>query len=123
MAIADIRTAWQLGSMDRTEEAIAIAREYLSEHLSPFEAASRMQGIGVSSLPCWASTGGPHGPLSSSYGAADVADDWHFLGDDVEQWHDHVREQKRTEPATAEERWRGRIETACRMLIEYAVSH
>ena len=109
--------------MDLTEEAVAIATEYLSKRLSPLEAASRMRGVGLSSLPCWSGTGGPHGPLSSFYSAADEADERHFLSKDVEQWHPHVREQKRAELTIAEERWRVPIDHACRTLIEHAVTH
>lgn len=109
--------------MDRMGKAVAIATEYLSERLSPLQAASRMHGLNLVSLPCWEGTGGVHGPLSAIYGAADKADERHFLGDDVERWHAHVREQERAELAAAEADWRGRIDHACRTLIEYAVAH
>ena len=122
MAIAGVRAAWQVQSMDHTSKAVAIATEYLRDGLSPLEAASRMRSTGVSSLPCWEGTGGPDGPLSSIYGAADEADERHFLGKDIERWHPEVREQRRTELAIAEERWRGPVDHACRALIEWVAT-
>jgi hypothetical protein len=109
--------------MDRTREAVAIATEFLGERLSPLQAAVRMQTVDLVSLPCWEGTGGAHGPLSAFYGASDKADECHFLGDDVERWHAHVREQKRAELSAAETEWRGQIDLACRTLIEFAVTH
>ena len=110
-------------SMDRTPDAVEIAGAFLTGRLSPLQAASKLSRMDLPSQPCCAGTGGANGPLSAIYAAAEAADKCHFLGDDVERWHPHVREQKRFELTAVDAHWRGPIDHACRSLIEYAVTH
>lgn len=103
--------------MCRTQDAIKIAQDCLAGQLSPLQAASKVTGLDLTSLPCWEETGAAHGPLWAFYGAADAADRCHFLGKDVERWAPAIREQKRSELLSAEDHWRDLVDQACRALI------
>lgn len=100
--------------------AVVIAQSCLDGKTSALQAAQSICHLVGPPHPIWDEMGGPHGPLSAFYVAADAADRVYFLGKDVELWHPDVREQKQIELAEAETRATFVVQEACRALIKHA---
>jgi hypothetical protein len=101
-------------------EAVEIAQSCLDGETTALAASRSLSRLVGPPNPIWDEMGGAHGPLSAFYIAADEADRVYFLDQDIERWHPHVRERKRTELVEAEANATPHVREACRALIAHA---
>jgi hypothetical protein len=103
-------------------EAVRVARACIEGRLTALQTGREIVTYINPWHPAWDALGGAHGPLAAFFVAQDRADRLHFLGDDVEQWHPDVREERRNELAEAEATATPGVLKACHALIDYSAN-